>query len=122
MKAKIKHVRIELEDGTIVEHDGGMLNVSRNYRTAHGTCKIIQEWFEHVITWHTPVEVIGSKPPVEETPTGLQTEELAKDPRFAGIADGRVYYRKPVPITVELPAWIDNLFDDINEGYGNGQH
>jgi hypothetical protein len=65
VKSKISHIRVVLENGEVIEHSGGMFNQSRNYRTAgRGSPKIVAEWWEHVITWHTAIETpitVGEK-------------------------------------------------------------
>lgn len=127
-KKRVISVQILFDDGEVRHYNQltGMFNKSRNARKLYGF-KNSEEWDEYVISWHSAIDVVTvDVPSVEVVETNkedrLAAEELAKDPRFAGIADGRVYYRKPVPITAVLPDWINNLFDDINEGYGNGQH
>lgn len=149
MKKNIKHVRVELEDGTAIEHSGGRLNIARNYRTAPLSSKIIQEWYEYVVTWHIPVEIVDSEPTVEKINSDRETIrgkawcsqhqcephdcfKLHNSNAFAKALNDemktaeqdaerwRKSFAKPFP--VEKSSLIEFNFDDINQGYGNGQH
>lgn len=69
-KYNIKHIRVELENGTVIEHSGGTFIVSKNARKKGGFVNL-QEWDEFHITWikyheeAKPVEevVVKEKPP-----------------------------------------------------------
>lgn len=75
VKEKIKHLRLELENGQVIEHDGGMLNVSYNYRTAgNGSPKILQSWYEHVVTWHSAINPCNPKAPAVGLPNTIKAD------------------------------------------------
>jgi hypothetical protein len=99
-KKKISKLSIEYEDGTTFLHEGGVHNASSNWRTNKG--KIYAEWEEHVITFHKEPVVpeylkvaVPKKEEIAPEEKKLDADELRKNPLFAGIADNKVFYRKP---------------------------
>ena len=112
-KRKVEKVTVEYRDGGKETFEcAGTMSISPNCRTAgKGSPRIIHSWKEFHITWveydEDEVEVPTDDDALHMALDGAKLKE--ENELFAGIQDGKVFYKK-------LPKNWEELFKDLTDG------